>query len=155
MAVKKWVWKETAEVLGVVGIIAGIVFLGYELRQNNELMAAEARFNRLSAVSDAWRFAAEHGDLTELRARADAGETLSVAEERRVGSSIMAVFVLIEWTFRELGEDSTELNQVREVQQYNFSNYPTYGQVWGERKQSFDPAFVQWLEENVVRVVNP
>ena len=154
MAFKKWIWKETAEVLGVVGIIAGIFFLGFELRQNNELMAADARFNRLAIVTDAWRFAAEHGDLSELRARADAGETLSVAEGRRVTSSIMAVFVLLEWTFRELGEDSTELNQVREVQLYNFANYPTHGRVWGERKQSFDPAFVQWFEENVVHVVN-
>ena len=48
MAVKKWVWKEAAEVIGVLGIIAGIVFLGSELRQNNELMAEQQRFNRLS-----------------------------------------------------------------------------------------------------------
>lgn len=154
MAIKKWVWKETAEVLGVAGIIAGIVFLGYELRQNNELMAAEARFNRLALVTDAWRFVAENGDLTELRARADAGETLSVVEERRVTAALMAVFVLVEWTFGELGEGSAELNQVREVQRYNFANQASYRQVWESRKQSFDPEFVQWYEENVASVIN-
>lgn len=154
MAVKKWVWKETAEIIGVVGIIGGIVFLGVELRQNNELMEAEARFNRLAMVSDAWRFSAEHGDLTDLRVRSDRGETLSETEERRVTSAIMAVFLLVEWTFRELGDGSPELNQVREVQLYNFANYSTYIRVWESRKRSFDPEFVQWLEENVVSVVD-
>jgi len=48
VAIAKWVWKETAEVLGVVGIIAGIVFLGFELRQNNQLLVEEARYNNLS-----------------------------------------------------------------------------------------------------------
>ena len=153
MAIANWVWKETAEVLGVLGIIAGIVFLGFELRQNNELMEADARFNRLSIVTDAWRFSAEHGDLTELRVRSDNDEALSDAEERRVTATIMAVYVLLEWTYIELGEDSTALNQVREVQLYNFANYPTYGRVWEARKQSFDPAFVQWLEANVVDAV--
>ena len=150
MAIANWVWKETAEVLGVVGIIAGIAFLGFELRQNNELMEAEARFNRLSIVTDAWRSIAEHGDLTELRGRADNNEALSSAEERRVTAAIMSVYVLVEWTFRELGEDSTELNQVREVQRYNFANYASYNRVWESRKQSFDPEFVHWYEENVV-----
>lgn len=129
LALDKWAWKETAEVVGVLGIIAGIVFLGYELRQNNALMAAEARFNRLALVTDAWRFVAEHGDLTELRTRADTGETLSAAEERRVTASLMAVFLLTEWTYRELGEGSAELNQVRETQRYNFANYGSYRRV--------------------------
>ena len=66
----------------------------------------------------------------------------------------MSVYVLVEWTFRELGEDSTELNQVREVQRYNFANQASYDRVWESRKQSFDPEFVQWYEENVASVIN-
>lgn len=34
MAIAKWVWKETAEVLGVLGVIASMVFVGVEVRQN-------------------------------------------------------------------------------------------------------------------------
>ena len=45
MAIKSWIWKETAEVIGVLGIIAGIVFLGFELRQNNDFLASQARYN--------------------------------------------------------------------------------------------------------------
>ena len=154
MALPKWVWKETAEVLGVVGIIAGIVFLGFELRQNNELMEAEARFNRLSAVTDTWRFIADQGDLAEIWGRFDNNEAISIVEQRRIQAQIMSVFVLLEWTFREMDEDSTDLNQVRIVQLRTFAGSALWNQTWEERKTSFDPEFVQWMQSNVVDVVN-
>ena len=154
MALPKWVWKETAEVLGVVGIIAGIIFLGFELRQNNELMEAEARFNRLSAVTDTWRFIADQGDLAEIWGRFDNNEAISIVEQRRIQAQIMSVFVLLEWTFREMDEDSTDLNQVRIVQLRTFAGSALWNQTWEERKTSFDPEFVQWMQSNVVDVVN-
>ena len=145
-----WIWKETAEIIGVLGIIAGIVFLGFELRQNNDLMAAEARFNRMTMVVDAWKFRAVQEELYELRERWNNDEVLSRQEQARLDASVMAVLVLVDWTFRELSEDSPELNQSREVQRYNFANEPIYGKVWEDRKNAFDPAFVRWMEEKVI-----
>ena len=101
-------------------------------------------------VTDVWHFAAEHGDLAELRERIRNDEKLSSAENRRANAAVMAVFVVIEWTFRELSKDSREMQQVRETQRYNFTNYPEYRRVWEARKESFHPSFVQWMEENVV-----
>ena len=34
MANVNWIWKETAEVLGVLGVIASMIFVGVEIRQN-------------------------------------------------------------------------------------------------------------------------
>ena len=48
MKLEKWVWKETAEVLGVIGIIAGIGFLGFGIRQNTTAVRSATR----QAVSD-------------------------------------------------------------------------------------------------------
>ncbi len=117
---------------------------------NKRLMEAEARLNRVNMVVDAWRFTAENGDVTELRERERVGEELSGTDVRRIDATVMAVFVLLEWTYRELSEDSPEIKQVREVQRYNFSTAPEYNRVWSERKSSFDPAFVAWMEQNVV-----
>ncbi len=141
---------QTFRILANIGVIGGILLLAFELQQNNELMAAEARFNRLTMVVDAWRFTAEHGDLYELRERANNNEVLSRAEQIRVDASVMAVFVMLEWTFRELSKDSPEMNQVREVQRYTFANEASTSKVWEARKNSFDPAFVQWMEQNVI-----
>ena len=133
-----------------VGVIGGILMLAYELQQNNELKEAEARQARTSMVIDSWNYTAEHGDLYELKVRGRNGDELSEAEISRIDASIMAVFVMIEWTFRELGENSPEVNQMRAVQRYNWENKSEYPRVWGARKSSFDPAFVQWMEENVI-----
>jgi hypothetical protein len=142
---------QTITIVANLGVIAGIVFLGIEIRQNNELMAAEARFNRLSVVTDAWRFSAEHGDLIAIRERANAGETLTWGERRRINASLMAVFTFLEWQFRELGRDSPEMNQVRVNQRDNFANDASYNNVWTARRDAFDPEFVEWFETNVVR----
>ena len=133
-----------------IGVIGGLLLLAYEVRQNNELMEAEARMNRVNMVVDAWRFTAENGDLTELREREKNGEELSGADKRRVDAAVMAVFLLLEWTYRDMTGDPRQLEQVREVQRYNFSNAPEYPRVWSERKASFDADFVEWMERNVV-----
>ena len=133
-----------------VGVLGGILLLAYELRQNNELMEADARLNRVVMSIDAWRSTAENDDLAELREREKSGEELSNGERRRVDSSVMSILVIVAWTFAELSEESLGLNQVREVQRYNFANFPEYRRVWEERKSTFDPAFIQWMEDNVV-----
>ena len=133
-----------------LGILGGLLLLAFELRQNNELMEADARQNRVQMSVDAWRFFAENGDLIEMREREKSGEELSNAETRRVDASVMSVLVIVAWTFAELPEESSDLRQVREVQRYNFANSPEYRRVWEARKSTFDPAFIQWMEENVV-----
>ena len=133
-----------------IAVLSGILMLAYELRQNNDLMEAEARLNRVNMAIESWRFTAENGDLTELREREKAGEELSGADVRRIDATIMAIFVFLEWTYRELSEESREMTQLREVQRYNFSKGPEYHRVWNERKVSFDPAFVEWMDRNVV-----
>lgn len=133
-----------------IGVIGGLLLLAYEVRQNNELMEADARLNRVNMVVDAWRFTAENGDVTELREREKNGEELSGADKRRIDATVMSVFLLIEWTYREMSADPRQLEQVREVQRHNFSNAPEYRRVWDERRNSFDPDFVEWMERNVV-----
>ena len=41
-------------VLANLGVIAGIVFLAFEQRHNNELIAAEGRINHVSLQRETW-----------------------------------------------------------------------------------------------------
>ena len=36
MSSSKWIWKETAEVIGVIGVIASLIFVAFEIRQNTQ-----------------------------------------------------------------------------------------------------------------------
>lgn len=141
---------QVASVIANIGVIGGILLLAYELRQNNDLMEAEARFNRTAMAIDTWRFIAENPDLVELREKERQGEELSAADTRRVDATIMAIFVALEWTFVERPEGSSERDQVVEVQRHNFANYPEFERVWQERKAAFNPSFVQWIDESVL-----
>ncbi len=142
--------KDHIELVGIAAVVLSLAFVAYEIRQNNELMAAEARQVRTSMVIDSWRFGAENGELAELRGRERRGEDLTDIERERVDALIMAVFVSLDWQFRELSADSPELDQVREVQRYNFANKAEYPRVWKIRKDSFRPEFVKWMDENVI-----
>ena len=148
--VKKIEMNQAIGILANVGVLGGLLLLAYELRQNNDLMEAEGRFNRLSIVSAAWGSWAVDGDLTELRVRAGKEEELRDFELRRVEGAIMRVFVNLEWIHRELPEGSPERNFTREVQRRNFANDASYRKVWESRKSAFDPGFVEWMEANVV-----
>jgi hypothetical protein len=140
----------TIGILANLGVVAGIAFLAVEINQNNKLMDADASISRTNMVIEAWRFFAENGDLVELHERERRGEELSAAETRRIDAAVMSVFVLQEWTFMEMSEDATEVNQVREILRYNFASRPEYRRVWELRKSFFDPAFVQWIDESVL-----
>ena len=141
---------QVASIIANIGVFAGILLLAYELRQNNDLMEAEARLNRTTMVIDTWRFIAENADLIELREKERQGEELSATETRRIDATIMAIFTALEWTFIERPEGSSERHQIIEIQRRNFANFPEFGRVWQDRKDAFNPAFVQWMEENVV-----
>ncbi len=144
--------KDNVEIVGIAAVVISLGFVAYEIRQNNELMAAEARQVRTGMVVDAWRFTAEHGDLADIRVRDNNGEDITDAERSRIDSHVMSVFVVLDWTFQELTENSPEMKQVREVQRYNFANHTVYRRVWKARKNSFRPEFVQWMDENVVNL---
>ena len=90
---------QAIETLANVGVILGIIFLVVELRQSNELMEADARFNRLTRSADAWQSMAENGDLTELQVRSENGEVLSEVEQRRVDAARMRFLMNLEWHY--------------------------------------------------------
>ena len=143
---KKLDLGQTIQILANIGVVAGIVFLGMELRQNNSLMEAEARFNRLNISTDSWGRWADDGEFAELRVRAARGEELTEVERQRVEGAIMRVFLRHEWIYRELPEGSPERNQIRETLRRQFAEDAWYSLVWADRSDSFDPGFVEWVE---------
>ena len=135
-----------------LGVIAGIVFLAIELRQNNDLLAADARFNRLQLSWNGWQSLAEHGDLTDLIVATRNGEILEESAQVRVDAVSMRILITMEWSYRELPPDSPERLYMRGALQDVLSGTGIGAdlRVWESRKSGFDPDFVQWVEENLL-----
>jgi hypothetical protein len=140
---------QTIETLANVGVIAGIIFLVVELRQGNELMEADARFNRLTRSADAWQSIAENGDLTELQVRSENGEVLSEVEQRRVDAAAMRFLMNLEWHYGEFPPDSPERNYLEQIIKVN-ADKPSFKRVWSSRKAYFDSGFVDWVDSLVL-----
>ena len=132
-----------------IAVLIGIVFVALELRQNNELMAAEARFNRVTVSRDAWQAMAENGDYADLLVRARRGEELSATDEFRATASTMRYLVNMDWMYRELPADSPERNYLRQSL-ISASTNPMFLRVWAAQKIYFSPTFVEWVEKEIL-----
>ncbi len=88
---------QTVGILANIGVIAGIVFLGIELQQNNALLAAEFRASSLSNRLSL-REKALDPQIAELLVRAYEGAELSAAERVQLGTINMMQLELWEWT---------------------------------------------------------
>ena len=139
--------------LANLGVIAGIVFLAMELRQNNDLMEAEARLNRSNQVRSTWDTMVYEPEMAELLVKDRNGVELTEAEQLRLSSFWMSTLYAVQWQYEELPDPSVWLNPMRR----NFAAYPSLRTTWhgggaGSRaagQDAFDPDFVKFIEERV------
>lgn len=143
---KKIDLEKSFSILANIGVIAGIVFLGLEIQQNNELLAAQQRFNRLSVQLGTNDLFIQNPDLSDLVVKIRDGQVpLTPAEYQRIGSLEVRVLSAQEWSFRELPEQELPLKLWRTV-----AARSTWVNIWETRKADLDPRFVQFMEENVL-----
>jgi len=151
---KKIDFGQTIGVLANLGVIAGIIFLGVELRQNNILMEAEAR---LSQYENARQFAVNLSvtpSLAEVLAKVSQGEELTEAEDIQVyglGLSVLRAFQFNfrEWRERPSGQIDIDAEGMRVLFHANRLDY-NLAKTWQFARTQFDPDFVEFFEESVV-----
>ncbi len=143
---------QTVTILANVGIIAGIVFLGIELQQNNALLGAQARATRAQVRMDGTDLVLNTPELMHAIARQQSGESLSELDQMYLNLAANGVFVRWEYVYGEFREGLIEEDSVPvENWRYFFSADPTMAEQWEAiGRFSFHPDFVQWMEENVV-----
>ena len=135
--------------LGLVanfGVLAGIVFLALELRQNSRNLAAQVRATYFVSLADTWRIPAENPALTEIMSKDSRGEKLSQAESWQVQAFWTRIQTALEWGYKELPR--AEFAQSLPFQKVTFDMFPSYRTAWQERMTFFNPAFYRFMMEN-------
>jgi hypothetical protein len=92
---------QVVSVLANIGVLAGIVFLAFELRQNNEQLAAQSRFNYYQQCIAQTRSLADDPQLIDLVLKSRSGELLTESEQVRVSQLISTLFVAWEFEYGE------------------------------------------------------
>ena len=145
---------QTIGILANIGVIAGIVFLAVELRQNNALMEADAR---RAAFENGREFAdniALSPSLAGILAKTSQDQPLSEAERIQVYGLGLSVLRSFQFDYLErqrglLADEDQYVQTMRAVFHANRLNY-LLDETWETAKPQFDAGFVRFFEENVV-----
>ena len=141
---------QTITILANLGVIAGIVFLGYEIQQNNRLLGAQARSD-MRASRIAYNELLMVPEITSVIVKATNNEELSEEESFRLERLRRSLFTRWEAEYREFEEGMYGIDALP-VQGYReaFRYMPGLLEAWQSNKRLRDPEFVQWMDETVV-----
>jgi len=142
-------------ILANLGVIAGIVFLGIELRQNNALMKSQARATMTQLATAVWTTLIEQPDIAVLLLKDRRGEELSDEDELRLDAVFIRGLYFSQYQFEEDPERFAITNA--ESLRGLFSAYGSLRRMWsGDReasaaagKRQFIPSFVKFIDENI------
>lgn len=134
-----------AEIIGGVAVVASLIFVGIQISQNNNLMAAEARYNKLSASKEAFNILSTNGELAEIMIKWDNNEPLTEVEEYRASHAQYRTLANMEWMYREMPLDSPERRNLRQLAD-GFIAIENNKKLFERRKQGYDEGFVAWIE---------
>jgi hypothetical protein len=132
---------QTLGILANLGVVAGIIFLDIELRQNNDQLAAQITINQHQIrIADIGRFA-QDPNLTALVLKADKDEQLSELEREQLYWVYAGRFLNWELNYR-LGALRTEnVGRIRAVlRQDRYTQ-----EFWREFSPSLSPDFVEFI----------
>ncbi len=141
-------------------VVAGIVFLAFELKQNNELLDAEIRMIRHNVRAADYLLPLEHRQYANTLIKKSHGEPLSEYESLILNRAIATTlynyqYVFTEYSLGRIAESSLPISQWRTDFDGDISSsleyWPDLREYWEARKNlDFDPEFVKWMDENIV-----
>jgi hypothetical protein len=151
---KKLNLGQTATLLANLGVIAGIVFLGFELSQNNDLLAAQARYNLIVQRADMNdTFGLPH--ILEAQHKYESGAELTPVERRAVFNLSAKMIEMWEWQYGEYRAGMLELEQLPignwKRQFHREESVPNLVRDhWKILREVVSADFVEFMEENVI-----
>ena len=151
---KKFDRGQTLNTLANVGVIAGIIFLAYELNQNNEFLELEAKATRVQITLDGWERIASDPALIALMMKDRNEEVLTATEEMQLNAYWMGYFIRREWQFENVAE---RLDQQTKSFLRLYQAYGSMRRVWegagdgavSAGKDNFSPEFVAYIEKEL------
>ena len=146
---------QALNIIANIGVLAGIIFVAVELRQNNRLLEAQARYSLRQYRSDiADTIMTPH--VLEATHRYADGESLTPMEQSAALMTALKVIELWEWQHCEyeagmLKRETLPVDSWRLWYHGKGQSPVPIQEIWALRKEVMNPKFVQFFEENIVK----
>ena len=137
-----------AEVLGVIAVFVTLVYLAYQLRQNNILLKEQAKYHMLQNLISYHDKFVDNPELVKTMY----GQQLSEAENLHLRRLSGAVAIFFRWNWEYLRAQErifgfTDVPTNAFAYEYSKANL---GEFWDDVKQIYDPGFVTFMDREVI-----
>ena len=142
---------QAIQVAANMGVIAGIVFLALEIRQNSDLLSSQARFNNIQNQMSFAAMLVADGELTELIARAMQGAEISAGEQLRLRQMLILMLGTWEYEYREFEDGRLSRDDLRvESKRQDYGLVPRLAPgLWEDFRVGAYAPFVEFLEAEI------
>jgi hypothetical protein len=133
-----------------IGVVAGVVFLAFEIQQNNELLVQSSRYSMLENQKD-WKFFL-NGDpeISKLMYTPNVGELNEIERLRRF-DILSGILLTWQWEWEQaqsglFGNSKLPVEGFRELWKSQNTQLE-----WAELKPILKPEFAEFLQNNIVK----
>ena len=134
---KKFDLGQAIKIFANVGVLVGILLLVYELNQNRQMMQAQTRNAIAETLVDMLYQRASSPELAELRAKQEAREPLTAAEELQYQDLQGA-----DWRYRE------NVSYQYRIGLYEVDEYLAQREMWRDLLNSDEAIRAYWCGRN-------
>jgi len=146
-------WLRFVETIGVVSIVASLIFVGLQMRQTHEIALATLYQMRSDAARELMAVQLESELLHEARVRADAGEPLSPYDSYVLDSAYFLNFNHFEGSHflyqQGLLSDEHWESDLRAIGAMLNEN-PDLQRYWQEHKEEYRSSFARAVDDSLL-----
>ena len=147
---KKLDLGQSVGLLANLGVIAGIVFLGIELRQNNEMLDLQVRMNRQAVQRQSLSRLVDNQAVAGAAVRAQQGEALTALDRYLLHNENVLTLRSYAIIFSDVNEGILDESTIPLAGwRSRYQRFPLIAETWAATKQQHSPEFVQFMEENI------
>ena len=148
---KKLDLGQTITILANVGVVAGIVFLGLELRQNNQFLGAESRYNLLQNRQNVHLMVIQDDDVADLLVKARTEQELTETENEQLRWYYVLMLASWDYDYQQYRDGLVDEDVVPTRQWVrSFKEDRRFFRFWQDTKEDYSADFVAWMDENIV-----
>ena len=153
-------FNEFVQLIGIFGVLARLVFLGYEIQQNNELLKSDIRVSRQNIRTADTLLPVGNEDFANALIKHRHGETLTEYEILMLDRAMDVTLYNWQFVFDEYAAGRIEESSIPvENWQAMFNGeslsapgyWPQMTKYWETNKyRNFSPNFVEWMDANIL-----
>ncbi len=137
-----------AELFGAIGVFASLFYLAVQLKFN----AAETRDATIQSIMELainFRTQSFHGELAEIRMKANSDEALTPLESVKLEGYLSALLELTELVFvqHRKGKLDPEYFDAWELRTKAVMSVPRIQQFWSKTKTGYRRSFVEYIDK--------